>query len=171
MNEAVATQLGEGVVVVIGFFIFFWIMKKFAWGPVLNVLDERQARIQESFDEVKRLQQDATDAHARYEEKLRNIEAEARERINQAVGEGKRVAEEITETARNEAREITRRAQETLALELDSVRRELRREVVELTIHAAEKILQTKLDEAKDRELVESFIGDLETRQYEQSVR
>lgn len=171
MNEAVATQLGEMVVVIIGFFIFYWIMKKFAWGPVLNILDERQARIQESFEEVKRLQKDATEAHARYEEKLKGIETEARERINEAVNEGKRVAEQLTEDARAEARKIAEEAKVKMNREMGTIREELRRDVIRLTIQTTEKILQVKVDEAKDRELIEGFIGDLESRDYEQSVR
>lgn len=162
MSADFMTQFGETITVIIGFTIFFLVMKKFAWGPILDILDERQNKIEEGFDEVKKLQSDAADAHARYEEKLRDIEAEARTRIQEAVAEGKKVAEEMTDAARREAQEITEKARRNIQLEVDTARKQLREEVIDLTLLAAGKLLDERLTDVKDRQLVEAFIGDLE---------
>jgi F-type H+-transporting ATPase subunit b len=164
MSPEFMTQFGETITVFIGFTIFYLVMKKFAWGPILGILDERQKKIEEGFDEVKKLQSDAAEAHARYEEKLREIEAEARTKIQEALAEGKKVAEDMTEVARREAMDITERARKNIQLEVDTARKQLREEVIDLTMLAAGKLLDEKLTDARDRQLVESFIGDLEKR-------
>lgn len=162
MSQDFMTQFGETITVIIGFTIFFLVMKKFAWGPILDILDERQKKIEDGFSEVKKLQVDAAAAHERYEAKLRDIEAEARTKIQEALAEGKRVAEELTEAARREAMEITEKGRRNIQLEVDTARKQLREDVIDLTLLAAGKLLDERLTEAKDRQLVEAFIGDMD---------
>lgn len=156
------TQFGETITVIVGFVIFAWVLRKFAWGPILDVLDERRDQIAAGFKEVEDLQTQAKTSHEQYEEKLREIEAEAREKINEGIAEGKRVAEEMTEAARAESAEIITKAKASVQLELATARKQLREDVVELTLKAAGKLLEEKITDDKDRQLVESFIGDLE---------
>jgi len=162
MSQDLLTQFGETIVVIIGFVIFVAVLKKFAWGPILELLDERRDQIAAGFKEVEDLQTQAKTSHEQYEEKLREIEAEAREKINEGIAEGKRVAEEMTEAARAEAADIVTKAKASVQLELATARKQLREDVVDLTLLAAGKLIEEKLTDDKDRQLVESFVGDLE---------
>jgi F-type H+-transporting ATPase subunit b len=164
MNEELARQIGEIITHIVAFAIFFWVMAKFAWPAILKTIDDRQKKIQDGFDEVKRLQADAAETHKRYEEKLRGIEAEAREKINQAVADGKRVAAEMTDKARSDAVEIVAKAKQSIQLEIDSSRAKLREDVIRLTLQASERLLRERVDADKDRELVAGFIDDLSRR-------
>ena len=164
MNPEFLYQIGEMVLMIIVFLAFFWVLKKAAWKPILETLDERQKKIQDGFDEVKQLQVDAAEAHQRYEEKLRDIEAEARSRIQEAVTEGRRVATEVTEKARADATEITEKAKQNIQLEIQTARKQLKEEIIELTLHATERLIRERLDEAKDKELVSSFISEMEEK-------
>ena len=152
----------ETLTVIVGFSIFYWVLRKYAWGPVLDTIDERQNKIQEGFDEVKKLQDDAAEAHKRYEEKIRGIEAEARTKIQEAANDGRRIATEITEKARADAAEITEKAKQNINLEVETARKRLREQIIDLTIEATEKIIHERLSEAKDRELVGSVIAEIE---------
>lgn len=162
MSQELVTQFGETIVVIIGFVIFVAVLKKFAWGPILDLLDERRAKIAEGFQEVENLQAQAKTSHAEYEEKLREIDAEAREKINEAIAEGKRVGEEMTEAARVEAAEIVQKAKASVQMELATARKQLREDVVDLTLLAAGRLLEEKLTDEKDRQLVAAFVSDLE---------
>lgn len=157
-------QFGQTVTVGIGFVIFYIILRKYAWGPILDLLEARQKKIEDGFEEVKKLQADASEAHTRYEEKLRNIEAEAREKIQEEINAAKRVATEMTDAARVEANAIKEKAKESVQMELATARKQLREDVIELTLTAASKILEEKMDDARDRALVESFVSELENR-------
>ena len=156
---------GETITAILAFLIFFWVMKKYAWPAVLRAIDERQKEIQDGFEEIKKLQADAAEAHQRYEEKLRNIEQEARTQIQAAVTEGKQIAAEVTDKARDEAKVIIEKAKNSIELEIKSSRRKLRDEIVSLTLHATEKLINERMTEAKDRELVGSFISEIENKQ------
>ncbi len=57
----------------VGFIIFFWVMKKFAWGPLLNLLDERRQKIADSFKEIDDKGAATDKLKGEYEDKLKNI--------------------------------------------------------------------------------------------------
>ena len=142
------------------------ILKLFAWGPVTKLLDERQKRIEDGFDEIKRKQADAEKLHEEYAAKLRDIEAEARTKIQAAINEGRRVASEITENAREEAVKITDRSQRNIELEIEKARLELRNEIVALTMATTERLLREKLDEPTHQRMVTTFIEDVEKQMF-----
>lgn len=162
MGNEFIRQFGETITLVVVFVIFFWVMKKMAWGPILKTIDDRQKKIEDGFSEIKRLKHEAEESGKQYEAKLRGIEAEARTKIQEAVNDGRRVAAEITERARTDANEIIEKAKQSMELEIASARKKLREEIVDLTLHATEKLIKERLTESKDRELVGSFIDQLE---------
>lgn len=160
MYERLA-QLGETITHLVAFLIFFWIMWKFAWPAIINLLSQRQEEIAKGFADIENKQAELTKMQEDYAAKLSHIEQEARVRIQEAVADGRRVAGELTEKARAEAQEITDRAKRSMELELDKARIELRDEVASMVVGASERLLRAKLDEQADRRLVDSFISDL----------
>jgi F-type H+-transporting ATPase subunit b len=164
MSPEFLNQAAETLVTAIAFIIFFWVMKKYAWGPVTKVLDERQSRIERGFEEIKRKQEAAGALEHQLDERLRNIELEARARIQEAIADGRRLAGEITEKAHEEATQIAERARRNIELEIAKARVELRGEIVTMTIQASERLLRERLDETEQRRLVGAFIDDLERR-------
>lgn len=163
MSNEFLAQFGEFLTNVVAFIIFFFLMKRFAWGPVMNVLDERQQRIEEGFADLERKQADAAQLQREYDQRLAHIEHEARTRIQEAIAEGKRVADEIRENAREEADQLLERARRNTELELDKARLELRDEMVAMTMEATERLMREKMrDPDEDRRLVSTFIDDLE---------
>ncbi len=158
------TQLGEMVSLIVVFLAFFFVLKKFAWKPLIETVDERQREIESSFEEVKKLQDDAKESHARYEVKLKEIEEEARVMIEKRVKEAELIAQTIKEEAKREGDNIREKAREGVQLELANARKQLREDVISLTIQATERLIREKMDEARDRELVGSFIEELETK-------
>lgn len=163
-NSEFYTAFGEFITVVIGFVIFYIVMKKFAWGPIIGLLDERAKKIQDGFAEIKQIKADTEESGRQYEERLKNIEAEARLKIQEAVAEGQRVATEITDKARSEANAIVESSRKKMDLELATARKELRDEVIRLTFAATERIIGEKLTEDKDRQLVGAFISEMESK-------
>lgn len=158
------TQAGETVTLIVVFVVFLGLLKKLGWGPALATIDERQKKIEDAFAEIKHLKAEAEKSHQAYEERLRGIEAEARTKIQEAVAEGRRVAAEIAEKAHADAVESAAKSKASIALELETARRALREEVINLTIHAAERLLRDRLTETRDRELVGAFIDEMEKK-------
>jgi F-type H+-transporting ATPase subunit b len=139
-------------------------MKKYAWGPVTKLLEDRRDQIEEGFAEIDDKMAEAQKLHADYQSRLENIEAQAREKIQEAVNEGRRVGAEITENARVESQKITERAQRNMEIELDKARVELREEIVSMTLTATERLMREKLDPDAHRKQVANFLKDMETK-------
>lgn len=146
---------------ILGFLIALLILKKYAWGPVLNLLEERRQKIQGEFDRIDVTKQEVAALKTEIEAQLRNMEAQARARIQEAVQDGQRVAAEITDKARVEARDLVERAKEEIVRDRDKARVELRNEMVDMVVTATERIVSERLDDAKHREKISTFIDSL----------
>ena len=148
----------------ISFLLLLWALKRFAWRPLLAVLDERRARIERDLRDAALQKEDMSRLQEEYRKRLAVIEEEAREKIQQAVLEGKRVSLEMQDHARTQARAIIAKAQETVELELAKANVTLRDQIAEMAVGVVERILQEKLDTQTDRRLVEAALGELEQR-------
>ncbi len=148
---------------IVGFAIVFWILKRFAWRPLLNVMDERRQRIATEFERIEELDREVRKRAEEYQSRLQAIESEARERISAAVAEGRRIASEIQANARLEAEKIRERARATCEIELAKAREQIREEVVNLTLLATEKIIRERLDDEKHRSLIHQFVDELKS--------
>lgn len=157
-----ALRLDVLITQIIGFLIVLWILRRYAWGPVLGMLEARRTRIAEEIAASERLRKEAEGIKAQVENELRTIETQARQRIQEAVAEGQKVAEEIRATAQRDARLTAERAQANLDMELKKARVTFRNEIVAMALGAAERLLQERLDAKEHGRIVERFLDDLE---------
>lgn len=153
--QEILTQAGA-------FILLVWVLKKMAWKPLLKLLDERREKIRSSFEEIEQTKKDVEKLKTDYERAQARIQDEARQKIQEGIDEGKRVAREVQEEARRGARGILEKAKEDIQLEIAKAKVTLRNEVADLTLAATERLLEEKLDETKDKEIVLDFIEDLE---------
>jgi F-type H+-transporting ATPase subunit b len=157
-------DLDWGLVVTqaIGFLIAVWILKAFAWKPLLKMLADRKSKIAGDIGEAEKIKADANKLLDDYRAKLRDIDIEARARIQEAVKDGARIAAEIKDQARDESRQILARSREELARDVAKARVQLRDDVVSMAVKAAEKIISTRLDETEQRRLLDDFLREVD---------
>jgi F-type H+-transporting ATPase subunit b len=146
----------------LSFLILLWVLRRFAWRPLLGILDGRRRQIEEALQEAARGREDLASLQADYQQQLATIDDEARKKIQQAILDGKRIALEIQEQARAQAHTVVEKSKETIALELAKAKVTLRDEVAAMTLAAVERILQRKLDAKADRQLVETVLDELD---------
>ena len=146
----------------VSFILLFLVLRKFAWGPLLKVLDDRKHKIEEEFRHAAAQREELVRLQAEYGQRLTKIEDEARVKLQQAIVEGKRIAQEIQEQARSQSYALVTKSKETIELELAKAKVTLRDQVAAMTMDAVEKVLKRKLDEKSDRELVDGVLRDLE---------
>ncbi len=155
--------LAQFVTNVLAFLLLLAILKKFAWGSLLKLIDERRAKIEAEFHSIEKTKQELAHLKVEYQQHLDKIEQEAREKIQLAIQDGRRIAMEIEEDARSHARETLEKTKVTISLEVAKARQELKEQVVDLAIQLTHKVLQQNLDEETDRRLIESFIREINT--------
>jgi F-type H+-transporting ATPase subunit b len=147
---------------IVGFLIALWILRRFAWGPLLGVLEERRRKIKSDFDAAAGKRREAEETADRYAARLKDIETEARQKIQEAIAEGRRMAGEIREEARSEAHRIIEKARADLQRDLAKARVELKDQIVGMTVTATERIIRQSLDQEGQRRLIARFVDELE---------
>jgi F-type H+-transporting ATPase subunit b len=150
----VATQI-------IGFLLMLWLLRMYAWKPVLSLLEARRAKIAGAFEEAEKKKGEALELKARYEQDLRGIEAQARQRLQEAVAEGQKVAAEIKSQAQAESVQRLERAAEEIQREREKAKEQLKESIIHIATRAAEKILREELDDAAQRRLAGEFIDEV----------
>ncbi len=146
----------------IGFLITVWILKRFAWGPLLSLLEERRNKIINEFKNIDDEKAKVGQLTTQYESKLKEIDVERRAKLVEAVNEGKKIAEEIKLAARSEAKDIGVKAKADLIRDVAKAKVQLKNDMVAMTVTATERIIKEKLDDAKHRELISGFIDSVE---------
>jgi F-type H+-transporting ATPase subunit b len=165
MGEIAASlgiELTELLTQIVGFLIAVWILKKFAWKPIMGMLEQRREKIKTDLKSAESIKEDAAGILANYQKKMKDIDAMARAKIQEAITDGNKVAGEIRVQARAEAKEIISKAREELSRDIARAKLKLRNDMVNMAIAATEKIIAVELDEEKQRMMVSKFIDEME---------
>lgn len=159
---AILEQLGINppllLVMAIGFLIVYFILKKFAFGPVSQMFEERSKTIQRQLDEANQKRMEMEKMRDDYERRIAQIEEEARARIAEAVKEAQAARDEMLAQAREQAERIVARGKDEIEREKHKALVEIRDQVAELAILTASKIIERELDEHAHRELIDDVI-------------
>lgn len=160
MLESFGVDVTKLIVQVIAFMAFLFLLWKYASKPIVKVLDERQEHIREGMEAASRMQQQLESTAARNEEVLAEARREAQAILAQSRESGEALIERARDEAAKQSDEYMARAQATLRAETEQARQELRREVADLAVLAASKIVRKELDPAAQAQLIESTLGE-----------
>ncbi|MGI8963687.1 MAG: F0F1 ATP synthase subunit B [Thermomicrobiales bacterium] len=156
-------QLGlngwQFVVQLVAFLIFIFLLWKFAVGPIVKVLDDRQDKIRESMASAERMQAELKATQARNEEVLLDARREAQEILAVSRKNGEQLLARAREEANTQAETYLTRAQETMRQETDQAREQLRQEVADIAVLAAGRIIRKELDPRAQRQLIEETLS------------
>jgi F-type H+-transporting ATPase subunit b len=153
-----ATLLGATLV---AFALFAWILGRFAWGPLLRIVDERESRIREQVDSAQLAAAEAKDLLARHQEILKGAGREREEILQKAIREAEHLRTDLLAKARADADHVLARAREQMDREKDQAVAELRAHVADLAVEAASLIVKSSLTEEVQRKLVDDYIKAL----------
>lgn len=157
-------DINQVIIQIIAFLIMLWVLKKFGWKPILNMLNERRQKIQSEFDAIAKQKDEIKALAENYQEKLDNIDAESRDKIQEGIMQGRMIAMQIQEEAQAYAREITAKTKAEMAKEIDQAKIQLNNEVVNISMAIAKKIIQETLDPSKHKKLISEFIEEAELK-------
>jgi F-type H+-transporting ATPase subunit b len=151
------------LVQIINFGVLFLLLYFLAYKPILKMLDSRAKKIKESMDQTDLVKDQATQAA---EESKRIVEAgikEGQELIARATRAGDEMRQQAQQKAREEAQALIKRAREEIHNERDEAIGALRKEFADLTITAAEKVIDQSLDKEAHREIIEKVLNEAGT--------
>lgn len=146
---------------IIIFVILLLILKKFAWGPLLKSLNEREQSIKDSVEKAEYLKQEAEKILAENKALL----AKADEDSRKIISEGKELAEKMRNELINKTNEDTSRmitqAKNEIEREKVAALNTLKDEIANLAVQAAGKIIDENLDADKQKKLIDNFINKI----------
>ena len=146
---------------VIVFALLLFLLRKFAWKPIVSALSEREETIDASIRQAERALEEARQTGEKNEEARRAAEENARRIMQDARAAAERVRTEDIEKTRARIRQMQKQAQDEIEREKQRALEELRDEVAGLAIQTAEQILEETLDTDRHRKLVNRFIEQL----------
>jgi F-type H+-transporting ATPase subunit b len=146
----------------LGFICLVWLMRKTAWRPILNFLDERRETVERQFKEVDCLKADAEKAKQDYQTQLQQAQTEARELVNKARTDAQKLAENLRTETQTALEKSRREATAKIAQETELARLELRRYTADLAVSVAEKFLAEGLSPEQKQTLTQQTLPEIE---------
>jgi F-type H+-transporting ATPase subunit b len=153
---------GTVIWMLIAFSIVLFILKKFAWKPILNVLKAREESIEEALLSAERTKKEMRKIQAENEKIL----AEAKLERDKILKEARNLKDEIINEAKKKAVEesgkIIDNAREAIKSEKNAAVKEIREQIASFSVTIAEKILQEKLEETSEqKELIDKYLREI----------
>lgn len=143
--------------------ILVWILKRLLYDRVINMLNERTQRIQDSLQEADRVRAEFANTRQEADAELARVRQEAAGILQQAQERGRLQEQEIVAQAREEAERIRAEAREQAQLERDQLVRDLKNQMARLVTVTAERVLGEELKSNHDR-LIQESLASLDRR-------
>jgi F-type H+-transporting ATPase subunit b len=159
--DLLSPNLGLAVWMTLVFSVLLILLGKFAWGPITSALAEREETIETSLTRAETALAEAKQLASDNEKARREAELEAQRILRDAREAAEAARAEQAEKTRQQIRQMQATAEAEIEREKQQALAELRSEVADLAIQAAEKILHETLDAGRQKKLVDSFISDL----------
>lgn len=155
------------------FGLFFWqaiilvilifLLRKFAWKPILDTLNSREENIQNALDAADRAKEEMMNLKEDNKKMLNEAREERDQMLRDAQAMKKRLMDEATEEAAKKSSEMISKAQATIQSEKKLAIKELKSQVGLLSVEIAEKVLQSELkDEQSQKALVDKMLKEVE---------
>ncbi|MBN4081022.1 F0F1 ATP synthase subunit B [Caldithrix abyssi] len=163
MNPLVQLDPGLFIWTIITFLVLFFALAKFAWKPLLKMLQDREDMIRNSLEDAEKAKVELE----RLNEESEAIMAKARAEAQTILVDGKVAAEKVKEDtvarAKVQANKIREDAGKQIQVEKDKAIAEIRLEVVNLSLSVAEKLIQKNLSDADNKSLIEESLKKVKT--------
>jgi F-type H+-transporting ATPase subunit b len=161
-NALIQVTPGLMIWTIVCFLVTLFVLKRYAFGPVQQLIDQRRERIRQSLEEADHAREEARQLL----EEHRKLIAGARSDADEILGEARRIAEANERRMREELEADRQRRLEETRKQIEAETRraleQIRLEVVDLSLLAATKVTRKSLDDADHKRLIEEAVGELD---------
>ena len=156
-------EINPGLIIwtIASFIVLVAVLGKYGWKPMIQALTEREEKIRSALEQADKARAEASEILKKNEETMARADEEYQKMMRESKAMADKVKEEILGKAREQAQLELQRATEEIRRDVDSARQQLRSEVADLAIKAAEKILDETLDAQRQKKVVDSFLTQL----------
>ncbi|MBO7449597.1 MAG: F0F1 ATP synthase subunit B [Clostridiales bacterium] len=159
--DIISVNIWQIIISLCNLVILFFIVKKFLYKPVKELIAEREAATKKIFDEANEAKLAAEKDKAEWEAKLKGAKGEADAIIKNAMAKADHRGETIIKNAQERADGIIRQAKIDAELEQKKAEDGIKREIIDLSAVLAKKMLKREINEDDHRELIDDFLFDI----------
>lgn len=163
-NPLVQPDPGLFIWTILTFLVLVGLLAKFAWRPLLEALERRQATIAKALDDAKQARQELERLQKESAEIMRQARVEAEAIIARSRTDAEALREELKQRSRAEAAAIVKNAEQQIQLETARAIQQIRHEAVDLSVTIASKILQRQVSKEDNEALIEATLKQVEAR-------
>ena len=156
---SVDATLVVGTIVLFG--LFAWVLGRFAWGPLLKIVEDRESTIRAQVATAEKAAAEAKELLVQRQEMLRGAGREREEILLKAMKEAELIRADLVGKARAEAEHVADRAREQIGRDKAAAIAELRTQVADIAVEAAAKIVKSSLTPEAQRKLVDEYVASL----------
>lgn len=144
------------------FAVLFFLLSKFAFGPITQAVRAREEALTQAIADAKKDREAAAQVLADHKAQVDAARGEAQKYIAEGRQTAEQMRAQMLEDTRKAQQELLERAKRDIESEKVAAIADLRREAVGLAIAAAGKVIEKNLDDAQNRKLVENYLGSLQ---------
>lgn len=146
---------------IVNFVLLIILLKKFAYDPVLKMLNDRSEKIEKSLKQAKKIGEELKNAEETRVKEIRKAKEEAQDIVKKAYETAEINAQKTIEETKKKTQDIVQKAKEEIQIEKDKSIKEAREEISDLAIEIAEKIIKRNLDGDTQKKLIEETLAKI----------
>lgn len=154
-------HVGDMIVQLFFFLLLLFLVGKFAWGPVMDMMKKREDYVAGEIEAAENSRQEAEKAAKEANEQLKQMKLEAQKIIEDAKATGVKQEQDIIESARLEAERIRKAAEESIQNEKEKALQALQEQVASLSVLIASKVIEKELSAQDQEKLINEYIKEV----------
>ncbi|MCH7516726.1 MAG: F0F1 ATP synthase subunit B [Bacteroidetes bacterium] len=145
----------------ITFIILVLILKRVAWKPILTALDNREKQIADSLNKAEQAKKDAQKILEENQASLAKAEEESKKIIDESRGFADNLKEQMLKESKDQQQKIIEDASAEIERKKNAAFEELKNQIADISIIAAEKIMKENIDADKNKKIVEKYLTEI----------
>lgn len=162
LNPLVKPVPGLMIWVLLVFVVSMWVLKKYAWPQIVEIIDKRQRAIEEQIAASETARVEAERLAQEYRDQLATARAESDEIVGRARRSGEQIERDAVEQGRQTREDLLAQARKDIEAETRRAVDELRNEVAALTVEATAKVTRKSLSDQDQQRLLDEALGEID---------
>lgn len=160
-NSLLSVNAGLAFWTTLTFLILLIILGKFAWKPILTALKQRENAIKDSLEQAEKAKDEAKKILEENQSSLAKAEEESKKIIEQSRQYAESLKEQLLKDSKVQAQKIIDEASAEIDRKKNAAYNELKNQISEISVNAAEKILKQNLNTESNRKIVDRYISEI----------
>lgn len=161
MEDLLKPDFGVLALTVCNFLLLVYLLKKFAWGPVIGALEKREAQIESDKQTAAQARESAEKLKKELDDRLAQITDEAAKKMAAAVKTGETQRDQLLAEAKQQAQRLLEQAKAQIEAEKNKALADVRGEIASISLLAASRVVERQVTDATADQIVENVLEEV----------